>query len=328
MKILFFLSLFMVSLATQVMAQRVDPFSNIKDLMSRSEADIDLLEVKLAIDESILPSQETESTRRQVREFMVALKAMVPQNANTFQKIETVKRFLHQPGPWNGNKPFEYDLTDPLGKRIESKTLSQYIKKRKGNCVSMPIMFMILAESLGVDISLSSAPNHLLTRVFIHEKRMAFALEATSGGHFARDSHIRKQMPMSDKAIQNGIYLQRLTKKESAATMLTTLGTFLGQMGRHREQLELAKEILGYYPKSVVGLLQAGNAYYKLIETDFMTKYRRVHEIPVSERARLAMYRRKNQEYFRKAERLGWREPSRGSRDNYLSRVKRAKKGA
>ncbi len=95
--------------------------------MGESETDIDLLEIKLAIDESILPGQDTDSTKRQVRQFMAALKTMVPQYANTFQKIETVRRFLHQPGPWNENKPLIYDLTDPLGKRIESKTLSQYI---------------------------------------------------------------------------------------------------------------------------------------------------------------------------------------------------------
>ena len=56
------------------------------------------------------------------------------------------------------NRPFTYDLKDPLGQQVRSKMLSTYVRTRKGNCVSMPVLFLIVADRLGLKVRLAAAP--------------------------------------------------------------------------------------------------------------------------------------------------------------------------
>ena len=65
-------------------------------------------------------------------------------------KLNGLIQYLYHPGEWNDNKPFQYDLDDPLGtKKPNNKLISNYLKTRKGNCVSMPILVQSLGERLG-----------------------------------------------------------------------------------------------------------------------------------------------------------------------------------
>jgi hypothetical protein len=75
------------------------------------------------------------------------LKAMFPVMANSRVKVEALKKYLYVAGPWNDNRPFQYDLDDPLGQNIRNKLLSSYLDSHKGNCVSMPSLFVVLGRS-------------------------------------------------------------------------------------------------------------------------------------------------------------------------------------
>ena len=86
------------------------------------------------------------------------------------------------------------ELADPFGLRVENKLLSTYMRTRLGNCVSMPTLFMILAERVGLEASFVVAPLHVFVR-FNHPERGPTNVEATSGAHFARDEWYREKMP-------------------------------------------------------------------------------------------------------------------------------------
>ena len=42
--------------------------------------------------------------------------------------------------------------------------MSHYLATRKGNCVSMPVLFVILGQKLGLPITLAIAPNHVFAK--------------------------------------------------------------------------------------------------------------------------------------------------------------------
>ena len=74
-------------------------------------------------------------------------------------------------------EPFGYDFKDVFGhKTQESLFVSKLLKTRKGNCHSLPYLYKILAEELGVDAHLALAPNH----VYIKHKNIKVLQSGTS----------------------------------------------------------------------------------------------------------------------------------------------------
>jgi hypothetical protein len=58
--------------------------------------------------------------------------------------------------------PFRYDFEDVFGDRDWSKMfVSKLLETRRGNCHSLPYLYKILCEELGVRAHLALAPNHI-----------------------------------------------------------------------------------------------------------------------------------------------------------------------
>lgn len=126
------------------------------------------------------------------------------------------------PGEWNQGKPFTYDLSDPLGKNPKNKQLATYLATRKGNCVSMPILFVILGQRLGLTVALATAPNHLLVKFADDEQQMWLNVEATAGG-FKYDSSYQRETGITEASLDNGLYLRPLLPHEGIGAIASTL---------------------------------------------------------------------------------------------------------
>ena len=102
---------------------------------------------------------------------------------------------------------FDYDMSDPDGARLPNKLLHNYLRHRLGQCVSMPILFLILGERLELNVALARAPAHFFIRYTAPDGK-AWNLETTSGAHPARLDWFRQNMPMSERALESGLYMR------------------------------------------------------------------------------------------------------------------------
>ena len=68
----------------------------------------------------------------------------------------------------------------------------------------------------------SLAPLHVFVK-FTDEAGTVTNLETTSGALPARDVHYRNQLPMTDEAITNGVFLAELSQEETVAVIATVL---------------------------------------------------------------------------------------------------------
>jgi serine protease inhibitor len=73
------------------------------------------------------------------------VQSRIPAGATTWTKVLVLASTIYQPGPWSDNRKFDYNFDDPFGKDVHTTMLSNYPSTRRGNCVSMPIFFAILA---------------------------------------------------------------------------------------------------------------------------------------------------------------------------------------
>lgn len=120
-------------------------------------------------------------------------------------------------------KPFQYDFDDVFGHaEFSNLFVSKLLNTHKGNCNSMPYLYKILAEELGVTANLALAPNHIYIKHNI--KSIGWYNTELTSGIFPQDSWLMASGFIHLNAIQNGVFLKALNDKESLALLLTDLG--------------------------------------------------------------------------------------------------------
>jgi regulator of sirC expression with transglutaminase-like and TPR domain len=296
----------------------------IHHILKQPEQDIDLGQTKLTIDKHIDPSIDIQANLQKVDAIVNKIRAMPEFGVSSESKLSALKRYLYEAGEWNGNQPYRYDLDDPLGTKISNKLLSNYLVSKKGNCVTMPFLFIILGQRLGLDVTAASAPLHVFVK-YRDEAGTWYNLEATSGANPTRDVWYRQQLPMSDRAVVNGVYLQPLTKKETVALMAKTLTERYVDQHEFEKVITLSDLILEYYPKDVSVMIRKSNAYFDLMNKYYAQKYRSPNDIPDRAKGHYLYLSRNSRLWANKAEDLGWQEYRRENDEKYLLSIKQAK---
>ncbi|MEZ5626231.1 MAG: transglutaminase family protein [Rhodocyclaceae bacterium] len=280
----------------------------LRELAALPDSQIDLLRIKLTIDRMIDPAIDIDAEVARVEAMAVELAGQVPLLASSRVKLDVLRRYVYQPGPWNQHRSFSYDLGDPFGRVLRNKLLPTYLNSRKGNCVSMPILFLALGERIGLDLSLATAPEHIFIK-FRDDDGTLYNLETTSGAGVTRDLWMRKQLPMTDAAINNGIYMRPLTKREAIGVLADVLLSHYGRQKQTDARIALATLMLEIDPRDVRAMLALRAAYRYMWATEFVEKYPTPNDIPIPERPRFVELERSLLAWQRKAEALGWRMP-------------------
>jgi len=280
-----------------------------------------LARIKLSIDKMVDPSIQINSNLRVIDKMVTDVKGMISANASSMDKMLALKKYLYEKGVWNNYQIFQYDFADPLGTKMVNKMLSNYLATKKGNCITMPLLFIILGDKLGLNVTASTAPLHFFVKFTEDETGKTYNLETTSGANFTREIWYRQQMPMTEQAIQSGIYMQTLTKKETVAVMVSVLGEHFFKLGEYDKAIGIFEIVLSHYPKSVYAMLKSGGSYYRMLKKRFIEKYPDPNQIPVNQRKLFQHLGAGNRYYFSMAEKLGWREPPKDFDEQYLQKV-------
>ncbi|MCP3872887.1 MAG: hypothetical protein GY699_07000 [Desulfobacteraceae bacterium] len=294
----------------------------LRQILEQKERQLDLAKIKLTIDKLIEPSINVEQELNKINQIVSDIQFMIPPDASQMDKMLAIKKYIYTSGTWNNYKAYHYDFDDPLGTKISNKLLSNYIRSRKGNCITMPFLFIILGNKLGVDVAASVAPLHVFVK-FTDSDGQTYNIETTSGANFSRDTWYRKQMPMTDRAIKNGIYLQALSKRETVSIMMTVLAEYYMNEKEYKKVVSISELSLRYYPKYVNAMLRIGSAFYLMLQESFVKKYPHPNDIPQNKKELFRFLSNGNRYWFAKAETLGWQEPGRDNEEKYLESVKR-----
>lgn len=150
--------------------------------------------------------------------------------------------------------PYEYDFDDIHGKEDWSKMfVTKLMRTRKGQCRSMPLLYLILAEELGVKAWLAYSPSHTYLRLQ-DDKKNWYNLELTNG-HYSADSWISSSGFIKSEALKNQLYMDTLSKKELIAGTLNELSKgYSKKFGYDRFVLQSAETTLKHHSNNVFAL--------------------------------------------------------------------------
>ncbi|MEP3034918.1 MAG: transglutaminase family protein [Pseudoruegeria sp.] len=174
----FLLSVFMILfIASTAVA---DIRAGVRELFTRDKDSLDFARVKIEVDRMIDPCIDVDAQLAQIDQIVATIRTMLPPNATNWDKVETIRRYIYQVGAWNDGRAFSYDHDDPYGLDVRNKLLSDYIQDRRGNCITMSLLFIILGQRLGLDVMPAMAPLHVFVK-FTDDDGVTHNLEATSG---------------------------------------------------------------------------------------------------------------------------------------------------
>ena len=301
-----------------------NPLTPLEAQFTLPDDQVDFGEAKLVVDQLIDPSTDTVAIRRELDRWEHAVRSNVPAGANGRQTLDALLKTLYQPGPWNDGKPFRYDLDDPLGKQPANKRLATYLATRKGNCVSMPILVAILGQRLGLTITLSTAPEHVLAKFADDSQQMWVNVEATAGGYKRDDSYVR-DTGISQTDLDNEIYLRPLRPRETVGVIASTLMEHYGLQGDGEALMQVADLALSANSRDTVAMIWKANAAYLLIQSRYQRKYPNPADIPKDLVPDFQRLSRENLAWFEKAEALGWAQKTPEQDANYLQSIQNEK---
>jgi regulator of sirC expression with transglutaminase-like and TPR domain len=298
--------------------------SHVDAWLAMPEEQVDLAAAKLGMDRLLDPRVDTASSLRRIDGLALAARARMPQGTSMRPKVEALLSTLHVPGPWNDHRPFQYDLDDPFARRDGSRLLSTYLDTRRGNCVTMPVLLVILGRRLGLQLHLARAPHHLFVK-FQDEDGAWWNIEATAGGYKRDESYVR-DTGISPRALETGIYLRPLHAREAVATLSGDLANALRQRGDDTAALALSERALAVDPRDVGAMVRIGSIHARAIERRFHARWADASDVPAALHAEYRALSQANAHWFASAEALGWQQPSPESEAHYLRAIEAEKR--
>ena len=220
----------------------------------------------------------------------------------------------------NGEKayhlPFTYDFEDYFGEKDWSKMfVTKLLATHKGNCHSMPYLYKILCEELGVSANLALAPNHLYIK-HRSEKTSWYNTELTSAA-FPIDAWLMASGYIHLSAIQNSVYMKALTDKESIALCLIDLAEGYKRKTNGQDTdfiLKCCDTALLHFPNCVNALILKAETLKQIFEktqnkqifNELQELYLQIHDLG---------YRQMPKEMY-----LNWLMELRTEKDKYLNK--------
>lgn len=265
---------------------------------------IDYLDAKVTIDHLIDPQADIGFVRDEIDRIVVNLKKYIKPNATEKGRANAIRIYLYEPGLWNNNRPFKYDLNDPEGKSETSRLLHYYLKTRLGNCVSMPILHAILGQRLGLDMTIAAAPNHVFV-IYTDKNGKQTNLEATSGGHPSRLVWYKKNLPLSDRSIQTGAFMRKLNDQEAVVVMAHDLVAHLLRQKQYKEVSNILPILAKYNSRDAHIYFQHTLLYAMKLEDEFYSKYPTAKELPAKLMPTFQAYRHQEELGLQAATNLG-----------------------
>jgi len=203
--------------------------------------------------------------RSEIERLAERLRPEVNRAADEAQVVDAFRRVLLD------EEGFVYDKSpsDPGNYLLET-----VLARKKGNCLGLSILYLSLADRLGLPFRGVYVPSHCFVRY--EGKTIRRNVEFAEGGASWEDARYRREFRIPP----GGPYLHSLAPGEMLGVFLKTLGAGYSRKGREEDALGLYDEAGGVYPGLPDVHYNAGVSLQRLGRLDEAAgKYRRALDL-------------------------------------------------
>jgi tetratricopeptide (TPR) repeat protein len=203
--------------------------------------------------------------RREIQRLTERLRPEVNRAADEGEVVDAFRRVLLD------EEGFVYDKSpsDPGNYLLET-----VLARKKGNCLGLSMLYLSLAERLGLPFRGVYVPSHCFVRY--EGKTVRRNVEFAEGGASWEDERYRREFRIPSE----GPYLLSLASAEMLGVFLKTLGAGYSRKGREEDALRLYGEAERLYPGLPDVHYNAGVSLQRLGRLDEAAgKYRRALDL-------------------------------------------------
>ena len=251
--------------SSQTASKRENPRFKYREKLKRylrlSESEIDLARVAMEMAQDILPELNIKEYLKKIDKMVKDVKILTKGNSDPEYRIRALNTYLYK------NKGIEFDLSDPLGKNIYNRLIIGPIDNKKGNCVSLPLLYAVIAQRLGYPVHFVSVPHHLFLR-YVDPSLKRQNIETTSGGSYATNSSYIRKFKISKKSIRKGLYMRTMTNREVLGELIAQNAIYWDKNKKKYkavEYFEVASKMAPFTPEIIdnlgIGYIQLAKSF-------------------------------------------------------------------
>jgi len=152
-----------------------------------------------------------------------------------------------------------YDFNDFSGEKNWSNMfVTKLLGTGKGQCHSMPLLYLAIAEQLGAKAYLSLSPEHSFIQYF-NENGYRYNFETTNG-NLVNQTWLMQSGYINATALKNRTYLDTLSNRELFAEILSDLlQNYTEKLGYDEFSEQLTNQIIEFNPNNLAALMTRAN---------------------------------------------------------------------
>jgi len=231
----------------------------------QSDADFALFEAAVSLAQDEYPDLDIQSVLDDVDQLLSRVRRRLPADAGPLQKLRVLNQFFFKDLGFGGNVNNYYDP--------ENSYLNALLRTRRGIPISLGVLWMELAQGLGLSVRGVGFPGHFLVKV--HLPMGQAVLDPMTGHSLSReelaerlDPYRRRNGLVDEFDVPLGLYLQTAPPREIIARMLRNLKEIYRTQEDWERMLAVQERLVVLMPESWPEYRDRGLAHAELGHTD------------------------------------------------------------
>lgn len=191
-------------------------------MLVQSDVHFPLLEAAISLGQDDYPELDVLQVLGEVDQLQARLQRRIPTDATPLHKLRMLSQYFYRDLKFGGNVNNYYDP--------DNSYISQMLHSRRGIPISLAVLWLELAQGLGLAASGVGFPGHFMLKVKLPLGQVV--IDPMNGQSLSRDDLLSMLEPYqgrasypgwADEAVPMGLYLQSASPREIIARMLRNL---------------------------------------------------------------------------------------------------------
>lgn len=224
-----------------------------QELLETEDEQMDIAQISLRIAQEEYPLISIERYIECIDWYARVLEVRIANRREPEAIIQIINDFLYS----------ELGYTYVKTGYLKDIYLNDVLDRRKGNCVGMSILFLAIAERLGLPLFGVNVPDHIFIRYDDGETKIN--VETGHEGICLNDTfYVAHSLePFDTTSVENGCYLKNLTKKEVVSNIFLNLSKTRRKGGQLEEALSDCNKSIILKPNDPAAYCNRGVIYEK-----------------------------------------------------------------
>ncbi|MEW6536750.1 MAG: tetratricopeptide repeat protein [Candidatus Auribacterota bacterium] len=207
----------------------------VENLLDLPDEQFDIAKAVLIVTSTVNDATDIQANCALLDRYADKIRPKIESKRNVSDKVNALSDFLWAEG-FHCPKPLwkDYSSREYLNVwRMEDTDFSRLLAEKKGNCLSLSILYISLARRTGIPLHSVAIPQHIYVRYTENGENLN--IETTHGGYFFPDDEYREKIALRGF---NAEYQHQLSDKQLLGCYLLNIGALYNMMNNTATSLD------------------------------------------------------------------------------------------